>query len=406
MHSIKATEWKRYKFRDLTLLMTNGFVGSAAEHYVESGGVPYLMANNVREDGLDLRTIEQVSQQFHLANPRSHLVPGDVLTVQTGFVGVSALVTDQFRGANTHALIISRPNRAHVRPEFLNYWLNSDVGNRIVLRIQTGGGRPHLNTKDLAEAEVTLPPLAHQAAIVEIAGAWDRMILRTKAETQRLQRRRTALLQQLLTGKRRFPGFARKWQTRLLRDFFRPHTESNRANAISLPLSCSKVHGIVPQSTIFEKRIASEDVRRYQIVRKGDLVYDPMLLWDGSIGFLDCVEVGVISPAYNCFRFSHPSANKEWFRYLFQSQYMRHQYGVISQGTNVRRRKAPAEAFLDLPIEFPADPAEQLKVIEVLKLADRELELLRDLQIAYRTQKRGLLQQLLTGKRRVPMPTT
>src|SRR4051812_21687382 len=97
--------WERKKLRDLTTLMTNGFVGVSIKHYVASG-VPYLMANNVRRNEVDSSTITYITEEFHKKNARSRLRVNDILTVQTGHIGVSCLVPPKFDGANTHALII------------------------------------------------------------------------------------------------------------------------------------------------------------------------------------------------------------------------------------------------------------------------------------------------------------
>ena len=120
-----------------------------------------------------------------------------------------------------------------------------------------------------------------------------------------------------------------------------------------------------------------------------------------SIGFQDTVDKGVISPAYCTFKFRDGSAQKDYFRYLFKSHFMRHQYKVISQGTNVRRRKAPADAFLEVAVPMPTDQEEQKAVISFFQIADRELDLHRAQLSALQEQKKGLMQQLLTGKRRV-----
>ena len=60
-------------------------------------------------------------------------------------------------------------------------------------------------------------------------------------------------------------------------------TKERVSEVNTTPYSVSKVLGIVPQSEKFKKRVASNDISNYKIIRKGDFAYDPMLLWDGSI---------------------------------------------------------------------------------------------------------------------------
>src|SRR5205823_4810300 len=126
----------------------------------------------------------------------------------------------------------------------------------------------------------------------------------------------------------------------------------NSDGSVTEVLSCTK-RGIVAQSKRFGKRLASTDLGRYKVASRGDLVFDPMLLWDASIGFVNDYESGVVSPAYSTFRFRSDKGSRTYFESLLYSHTMRERYRLISQGTNQRRRKAPAEAFLSTEIPIP-----------------------------------------------------
>lgn len=262
----------------------------------------------------------------------------------------------------------------------------------------------HVKKGDIVNQTVYFPEGKECETVAKIMSDISQAVDIAEGQLNAGRQRRQALMQQLLTGKRRFPGFTKPWKRFTLHQFFSEVNETNADSRVNLPLSCSKVHGIVPQSHIFDKRVASACLDRYQIVRKGDLVYDPMLLWDGSIGFSCNVEIGVVSPAYSIFRYVGGHLPVEWFHYLFKSHWMRHQYAVISQGTNARRRKAPADAFLQIATRAPADPSEAAQIIKLLELVSNEIALLERLLTSHQRQKRALMQQLLTGKRRVRIP--
>ena len=237
--------------------------------------------------------------------------------------------------------------------------------------------------------------------ITEILSTWDEAIVKTEQLITVLQTRKKGLMQRLLTGEVRFQEFNGEWRKTELGEFFYPFSKKNSANEELTVLSCSTIHGIVPQTVIFGKRIASEDIRRYKVVERGDLIYDPMLLWDASIGFLEAVEKGVISPAYSTFKFRKKSGNREYFKYLLKTHYYRQHYKYISQGTNVRRRKAPVDAFLKLSVTLPPTTEEQNKIVETLKASDLEIELFSRKLESLKQQKKGLMQRLLTGQVRV-----
>jgi type I restriction enzyme S subunit len=160
------------------------------------------------------------------------------------------------------------------------------------------------------------------------------------------------------------------------------------------------LYGIIDQEERFGKRLASENTSNYKVVLRGDLVYDPMLLWDASIGFVNKYDEGLVSPAYATFSFKGDKTDREFLESSFDGHYMRHMYKIISQGTNTRRRKAPADDFLEIPIKLPPK-AERQKIAAVLNTADQEVVQLKDQLAALRRQKQGLMQVLLTGRVRV-----
>jgi len=100
-------EWDVKTLDSLTKLLTNGFVGTATSSYVETDdGVLYIQGYNIEENGFNFHGIKRVSKAFHARNQKSCLQPGDLLTIQTGEIGVTAVVSPVLAGANCHALVI------------------------------------------------------------------------------------------------------------------------------------------------------------------------------------------------------------------------------------------------------------------------------------------------------------
>lgn len=290
------------------------------------------------------------------------------------------------------------PNGSH-DGDFL-YYLLTFLSDRIK-RLAGLQATPILNKSDFENVPLALPPLPEQRNIARILGAWDRALADLDTLIEAKRRRKRGLSQRLLTGRVRLPEFGEgRVPMHPLGNYLRHFSTRNKHGRDLTPLSCSKVHGIVPQTTIFEKRIASADTSNYKVVLRGDLVYDPMLLWDASIGFVDSVDEGVISPAYATFHLNEDGADRSFFRHLFDGHYMRHQYKVISQGTNTRRRKAMASDFLAVEARIPSRD-EQRQIAAVLDAADAEIAALEAQRDALARQKRGLMQRLLTGEVRV-----
>jgi type I restriction enzyme S subunit len=286
----------------------------------------------------------------------------------------------------------------HVLPRWLHHilWtrrLRFNIGNEAT---GSSASMKNISQKRFKRLRIPVPPLDEQQRILNHLGTWDRVIERVDALIEQKRERLHGLRQRLLTGEVRFPEFDEPWRQKTLGDYFRYFSNRN-GDEHDLPvLSCSKVHGIIRQSDKFDRRVASKDTSNYKIVERGDLVYDPMLLWDASIGFVDCVDRGLVSPAYYTFAFDEERGHRDFFRHLLATHWVEHQYEAISQGTNTRRRKAPRAAFLGIEVDVPSLP-EQKKIAEVMRTAETEINTLEEKRDALQRQKKGLMQRLLTG---------
>lgn len=163
-----AGSWLRKKIEDVSAFVTNGFVGKSAQHYVTTGGVPYLVSKNVRRNRLKLEELTYISEEFHRSARKSQLLEGDILTVQSGHIGETAVVPKDFAGANCHALIITRPLPELLDSFFAAYYLNSKVGQRRLAQLVIGSTIQHLNTSDLKKLEIPIPKIEEQKRIAAL----------------------------------------------------------------------------------------------------------------------------------------------------------------------------------------------------------------------------------------------
>lgn len=95
---------------------------------------------------------------------RKHKV-GDVITVHTGDIGTSAVITEKEAGSIGFATIVTRPNKEKITSKYLCAYLNTDTHKNFAMNISTGDGRNNYNLKDYYECVVPLPSLAEQEKI-------------------------------------------------------------------------------------------------------------------------------------------------------------------------------------------------------------------------------------------------
>ncbi|HIF9372897.1 TPA: restriction endonuclease subunit S [Photobacterium damselae] len=196
-------EWEDKCLSRLTTIITNGFVGTATPYYTDESGVPYLYGLNVKNNKLNRKGLRYVTSEFHAKQTKSQLSEGDLLMVQSGHIGETAVVTKEFENSNCHALIVIKPKRNFVYPAFLSCYFNSEHGKYRLNCLEVGSTIMHINTKDMKKFVVPLPSLLEQQKIATVLTAADNEIELLEAKLAHLKQEKKALMQQLLTGKRR-----------------------------------------------------------------------------------------------------------------------------------------------------------------------------------------------------------
>lgn len=205
-------------------------------------------------------------------------------------------------------------------------------------------------------------------------------------------------MQKLLTGKHRLNGFTQPWKEVKLGEILFSISKRNKDLTIKRVLSVTNSRGFVLPEEQFARSVASEDLSNYKIVKKGEFAYNPSRLNVGSIDRLDNFENGVLSPMYVIFKCGDK----------INSDYMKHWIDTAEFNTKVRnsaqgsvRETVDFKTLSTIKICLPSDINEQQAIANVLSTADEEIDLLNKKLEALKEQKKGLMQQLLTGQTRV-----
>jgi type I restriction enzyme S subunit len=204
-------DWTVQRLAKLSTKITNGYVGPTREILVEDG-VRYLQSLHIKANKIRFDVPYFVSQDWSDAHAKSILRAGDVLIVQTGDVGQTAVVTPDFDGCNCHALIIVSPLGAVVEGSWVSWVLNSSYGADSLASIQTGALHPHLNCGDVKDVIIPLPPLEEQRRIIfglenELRQI-DALVEESQQMTGILDQRRSALITAAVTGQIDVRGLA------------------------------------------------------------------------------------------------------------------------------------------------------------------------------------------------------
>jgi type I restriction enzyme S subunit len=362
------------------------------------------MANNVRENRIDDSSLTYITEEFHLANERSKLREGDLLTVQTGFIGVSCLVPKEYEGANTHALIITRLDNKKTDSRFICQFINSALGQKGIKQIQTVGGRPHLNTGDFKHYVVPLPTLPEQRRIADILSTWDTAIEQTKKLIDAKGKRKHGLMQQLLTGKKRFQEFeGQDWQRVRIADLFEEvwRYEKWDENALYNLVSIRRRGGgLFSRGALLGQQIK---VKKLKSLRTGDFLISKRQVVHGAWGLVSSEYNGtMVSDEYDSLVVKNPNQlSVEFFTHLSRLPLIRRMAALACNGVHIEKLIFDWDDFSKNLISIPSSMEEQRRISAVLDSCNKEIELLQQQLDALKRQKRGLMQKLLTGQIRV-----
>lgn len=339
----------------------------------------------------------RVSREVEKPYIRSRVDQNDILiTVVGANIGKLAIVPKCLHGANiSRSVARISPDPNEVDSRFLFQFLAGGI-TRLLHLNSNGGAQPVLNLDDLREFEIPLPPLPEQRKIADVLTTWDEALTQLDALIEAQERRKKALMQQLLTGRRRLKGFSKPWITAKLGTLFKERVEQGR---IELPLlSITADRGIVPREDVAKRDSSSEDKSKYLRIAPGDIGYNTMRMWQG-VSALSALE-GIVSPAYTICT-PTDRIDGRFTAHFFKLRHTVHLFHRYSQGLVDDTLNLKFPSFAVIEVTVPGDLKEQRQIAALLDTADQQLTLLRTQRTALDQQKRGLMQRLLTGKLQV-----
>lgn len=325
--------------------------------------------------------------------------PGNSVTVVGRGIGLGTAFSraeNEGFGAIGRLLVLS-PKENSFSIGFLENFIN------FRLRIHNeSGGIPQLPGTTLAKYLVDLPPLPEQKKIAQILSTWDQAITATERLLENSQQRKKGLMQQLLTGKKRLPGFEGEWEDVRLKELLTEEKTRNKDLSISRVLSVTNHSGFVLPEDQFSKRVASDNVSNYRVVRKGQYGYNPSRLNVGSFARLDSYDEGLLSPMYVVFSVDETRLNNDYFLNWMKSNEAKQRIAGSTQGSV--RDSVGFDALCSFPFRLPPID-EQQEIAKVLMISNQEIDSLKQRISCLQQEKKALMQQLLTGKRRVQVDT-
>ena len=267
--------------------------------------------------------------------------------------------------------------------KFFSYQLNG-VRKYDIAIVAQGVSVVHLHAGDLKGITVKYPShIAEQEKISQILGLIDDRIATQSKIIEELTTLRSALLEKV---------FQVSNPTLEVGAIAHQTSERNKLCRYSNVLSVSNRFGFINQSEQFEGRnVASDDVRNYKVVHRGDFAYNPARINVGSIAMLKNFESGIVSPMYICFQVDDTIVDPSFFELFLETKAFKDEMEIRLEGSV--RRCLSFEALCEIHLPLPALLVQRSisnkigNISAKIKLEDRILR-------AYIRQKEWLLKQM------------
>lgn len=286
--------------------------------------------------------------------------------------------------------------RCKIDPEFIFFHTVSfEFRKRLEAEMTGTAGQKRVQAESIAKYRIAVPPIIEQRKIAAILTTQDKVIeLKEKCLAEK-QRQKKYLMQQLLTGRKRLPGFSGEWTFPKAKEIFQSVSDKDHNGDLAV-LSSTQDRGIVPRNEVdIDIKYDACSLVNYKKVTKGNFVIS-LRSFQGGIEY--STYTGLVSPAYTVLA-SRQEISAEYYKQFFKSVDYINRLNVAVYGIRDGKQISYGD-FGRLRIPYPPIK-EQIAIAEVLTAADREIDLLRQEIEQEKQKKKALMQLLLTGIVRV-----
>jgi type I restriction enzyme S subunit len=381
-----------------------GFAFSSDGYSDEKNGTRLLRGDNIEPGKLRWENAKFWPEIYSEKLNRYFLLEGDfVIALDRTWVSSGLKVAEVIK-SDLPCLLVQRVMRIRskktLEQNLLRQYFSGYLFEQYVKKNQTATAVPHISPNDVKGFVLLLPPLSEQKKIAQILSAWDSTISVTEKLLTNSQQQKKALMQQLLTGKKRLLDengmrFSGEWKWLKAVELFKTISQKNNSEDEEL-LAVTQDFGVLPRSML-ERRVVMPDgsTKGYKLVVPGNFIIS-LRSFQGGLEYSS--YRGLVSPAYTVLTPIKKIADEFYKQYYKSYDFIGHLAVAVIGIRDGKQISYEDFSFLRLP--YP-EIEEQRKIAAVLSAADAEISTLEKKIACLKDEKKALMQQLLTGKRRV-----
>lgn len=397
-------DWEVTLLGEKTIKVGSGITPTGGEKVYKREGRPFLRSQNIGWGSLLLEDIAFIDDEIHNTFKSTEINKNDVFLNITGAsIGRSAVADERVENGNVnqHVCII-RTIKKELSPNFLNYFLLSRNGQKQIDSFQAGGNRQGINFGQIKSFQIPLPPLPEQQAIAGALSDVDALLTSLEQLIAKKRNLKQGAMQQLLTGKKRLPGFTGEWEVKKLGEIADVKDGTHQTpKYVDYGIPFYSVENVTINDFKNTKFISEQEhtfLTKSFRIEKGDILMTRI----GSIGECKLIDWDVNASFYvslALLKIKRHTSSSFLLHYTKGADFKK-QAELKSLQWAIPKKINLGE-ISEIKITIPPAIAEQTAIAEILSDMDQEIEALEQKKEKYKALKQGMMQELLTGKTRL-----
>ena len=393
---VRESGWNTVKLKDICDFIGGGTPSKQVENFW-CGNIPWISSSDLIESSIWEINITRHITAEAVAKSATHICPRNtVLVVSRVGVGKVAIAPFEVCTSQDFTNLVSKKHDAR----FLAYCIQNKM--KIMAEKTQGTSIKGVTVENIAQMEIELPPQEEQTAIAEALSDIDNLISSLQKLIEKKKAIKQGTMQELLTGKKRLPGFSGEWSKQQLGDI------------------CNIVNGGTPSTSIAEfwngkilwctpTDITSCSTKyiyttESKITESGLKASSATLLPKGALLLCSRATIGEVRIAGNTICTNqgfkslvvHQNISNEWLYYMVHVL----KFNMLEKAIGSTFLEISKKDLAELDIIVP-EFTEQKAIAQVLSDMDSEIELLEKKLAKYQQIKQGMMQELLTGRIRL-----
>lgn len=412
---------EHWTVRNINGLLEDGSIlghldGNHGELYPRSwefkdNGIPYIGANDFLDGFVSFKDCKYLSIERSKQFRKGVAKDGDVLFAHNATVGpVALLLTSYDYIILSTTVTYFRCNEAKLNNIYLKYDLQSPYFVKQYQSVMAQSTRFQVPITTQRKLLLIVPPLPEQHAIAAALSDLGAMISRLDLLIAKKRDIKQAAMQQLLTGKKRLPGYNGEWVKKKLGDIgeITGAGIDKKSKPGEVPVRLVNFLDVFHKDFIYSKDLnhwVTAPVAQAQRceVKRGDIFFTPSSEMRFDIG-ISAVAMEDIPDAGYSYHIDRLRLFEDWdlrFRtYIFKTKYFLDQAETICEGSG-KRYVISLTKFREMSIYYPPNKFEQAAIATVLSDMDAEIDALEQKRDKTCDLKQGMMQELLTGRIRL-----